>query len=85
MICFADCGLLISCCKPLKRKPGVADSEVEPADHNVGPSNVALMKGPFQTPPSAKSGKLQKASRTKANKAASQIVIANVGKWEFSQ
>lgn len=64
---------------PLKRKPGVADSEVEPADHNAGPGNVAVMKGPFQTPPSAKSGKLQKVPRTKANKAGSQIPMANVG------
>ncbi|KAH6836800.1 E2F transcription factor 1 [Perilla frutescens var. hirtella] len=63
----------------LKRKPGVADSEVEPADHNAGPGNVAVMKGSFQTPPSAKSGKLQKVPRTKANKAGPQIPLANVG------
>ncbi|XP_057779400.1 transcription factor E2FB-like [Salvia miltiorrhiza] len=63
---------------PLKRKSGVAEPEVEPADHNASPGNVTVPKGPFQTPPSAKSGK-QKVSRSKANKAGSQIPIPNVG------
>lgn len=71
-------------CKQLKRKTGVAESEVEPADHNAGPGNVIVPKGSFQTPPSTKSGK-QKVSRTKASKAGSQIPMPNVGKWEFDQ
>lgn len=71
-------------CKPLKRKSGVAESELEPADHNAVPGDVTVMKGNFQTPPSAKSGK-QKVPRTKANKAGSQITMPNVGKSEFDQ
>ncbi|KAL8479952.1 hypothetical protein ACS0TY_026261 [Phlomoides rotata] len=65
---------------PLKRKTGVADREAEPADPNAAPDNVDVMKGPYQTPPSAKSGKTQKVPRaTKANKSGAQIPMANVG------
>lgn len=71
-------------CKPLKRKTGVAESEARPADHNAVPGDVTVTRGNFQTPPSAKSGK-QKAPRTKANKAGSQIPMPNVGKSEFDQ
>ncbi|KAG6436086.1 hypothetical protein SASPL_100968 [Salvia splendens] len=63
---------------PLKRKTGVAEPEAERADHNAGPGNVTILKGPFQTPPSTKPGK-QRVSRAKANKAASQIPMPNVG------
>lgn len=71
-------------CKPLKRKTGVAEPEVEPADNNAGPGNVNAPKGPFQTPPPTKSGK-QKVSRTKANRAGSLAPMPNVGEWEFDQ
>lgn len=82
--------LIVTClfllCKPLKRKTGVADGEVESAGQNAGPGSVAVIKGPFQTPPSAKSGKFQKVPRTtKANKGGSQIPMANVGKQEYNQ
>lgn len=61
---------------PLKRKTGAA----EPAYPNAVPRNVDLVKGPYQTPPSAKSGKTQKVPRaTKANKSGPQISMANVG------
>ncbi|XP_042041712.1 transcription factor E2FB-like [Salvia splendens] len=63
---------------PLKRKTGVAEPEAERADHNAGAGNVTNLKGPFQTPPSTKPGK-QRVSRAKANKAASQIPMPNVG------
>ncbi|KAL1544046.1 transcription factor E2FB-like [Salvia divinorum] len=63
---------------PLKRKSGVAEPEAERADRNAGPGNVNIPIGPFQTPPSTKQGK-QRVSRTKANKAASQIPMPNVG------
>ncbi|KAG6415192.1 hypothetical protein SASPL_122597 [Salvia splendens] len=60
------------------RKTGVAEPEAEPADNNAGPGNLNAPKGPFQTPPPAKSGK-QKVSRTKANRAGSQTPMPNVG------
>ncbi|KAL1558257.1 transcription factor E2FB-like isoform X2 [Salvia divinorum] len=63
---------------PLKRKTGVAEPEAEPTDNNAGPGNANVSKGPFQTPPPAKSGK-QKVSRTKANKAGYQTPMPNVG------
>lgn len=44
------------------------------------------MKCPYQTPPSAKSGKTQKLPRaTKTNKSGLQIPMANVGKLEYNQ
>ncbi|KAK4441320.1 Transcription factor E2FB [Sesamum alatum] len=65
---------------PLKRKSGVADSEVESAEQNAGAGSFAAIKGPLQTPPSGKSGKAQKVPRTtKAKKAGSQIPMANIG------
>ncbi|KAK4408412.1 Transcription factor E2FB [Sesamum angolense] len=66
--------------KPLKRKGGVADSEVESAEQNAGAGSFAALKGQLQTPPSGKSGKAQKVPRTtKAKKAGSQIPMANIG------
>lgn len=63
-------------CKPSKRKSGIAES----AEQNAGPGNVAAMKAPLRTPPSAKSGKAQKVPRTtKSNRAGSQIPVANIG------
>ncbi|KAL6527936.1 hypothetical protein OROMI_029747 [Orobanche minor] len=65
---------------PLKRKTGATDHELESAEHNAGPGGVAVVKGPLRTPPSGKSGKAQKVPRTrKANKARSQIPVANIG------
>ncbi|PIN25216.1 Transcription factor E2F/dimerization partner (TDP) [Handroanthus impetiginosus] len=66
--------------KPLKRKTGIADCEAESAEQHAGPGRVAGAKGPLRTPPSGKSGKAQKVPRTtKANKAGSQMPVANIG------
>ncbi|KAI3461260.1 hypothetical protein Pfo_017923 [Paulownia fortunei] len=72
--------IVVKTLPPLKRKTGIPDCEVESAEENAGPGSVAVIKGPLQTPPSAKSRKAQKVPRTtKANKAGSQIPMANIG------
>ncbi|KAL0460816.1 UNVERIFIED_CONTAM: Transcription factor E2FB [Sesamum latifolium] len=75
-----DEAIVVKTPPPLKRKSGVADSEVESAEQNAGAGSFAAPKGPLQTPPSGKSGKAQKVPRTtKAKKAGSQIPMANIG------
>ncbi|KAL0370213.1 UNVERIFIED_CONTAM: Transcription factor E2FB [Sesamum angustifolium] len=75
-----DEAIVVKTPPPLKRKGGVADSEVESAEQNAGAGSFAALKGQLQTPPSGKSGKAQKVPRTtKAKKAGSQIPMANIG------
>lgn len=58
----------------------MGDCEVGFAEQITGPGCVGVIKAELQTPVSGKTGKAQKVPRTtKANKARSQTLAANIG------
>ncbi|KAL3828607.1 hypothetical protein ACJIZ3_017409 [Penstemon smallii] len=75
-----DEAIVVKMPPPLKRKSGMAESEVEIAEQNAGPGNAIVTKGPLRAPVSGKGVKSQKVPRTrKANKAGSQTPMENIG------
>ncbi|KAE8679409.1 Transcription factor E2FA [Hibiscus syriacus] len=60
---------------PLKRKSTVENKEVEPSQWTNSPGITNISNSPFQTPVSAKGGKMN--SRSKANKSTSQTPVAH--------
>lgn len=58
----------------------MAVCEVESAEQSAGPGSTGDIKAPVRTPVSGKTGKAVKVPRTtKANRAALQAPIANIG------
>ncbi|KAK8542120.1 hypothetical protein V6N13_137311 [Hibiscus sabdariffa] len=65
-------------CKPLKRKSMVENKEVESSQWTNSPGITSISSSPFQTPLSAKGGRINNRSKvSKANKSTPQALVAN--------
>ncbi|KAJ4705371.1 Transcription factor [Melia azedarach] len=64
----------------LKRKTGMDDNEVESSEWVGSPGLTNISNGPFQTPVSAKGGRVNNRSKaTKGNRSAPQTPVSNAG------
>lgn len=75
---FCGCGYVS---QQLKRKTGMDDNEVESSEWVGSPGLTNISNGPFQTPVSAKGGRVNNRSKaTKGNRSAPQTPVSNAGK-----